>query len=233
MNYSSYFIVIFLLFTIVFVTYMDLIGIHLFSFGKEGLTNKPDIVFIGDSMLDNSSYIQSNKSVPDLMKEKGSNLLNYAKDGATIHACYSQINSLISVSNGLCPENSVFIVSAGGNDIVNENRNNPITESFIQTLFTQYSNMVLTIRKKCTQSPIYLLNLYKPLKPKFEKLYPFIDQWNSLIDEFAKNNNFKVIPTNKLLTLDTDFVYEYEPSETGGQKIVDAIYRSVSVSVSV
>ena len=220
MNYSSYFIVIFLLFTIVFVTYMDLIDIHLFSF-----------VFIGDSMLDNSSYIQSNKSVPDLMKEKGSNLLNYAKDGATIHACYSQINSLISVSNGLCPENSVFIVSAGGNDIVNENRNNPITESFIQTLFTQYSNMVLTIRKKCTQSPIYLLNLYKPLKPKFEKLYPFIDQWNSLIDEFAKNNNFKVISTNKLLALETDFVYEYEPSETGGQKIVDAIYHSVSVSL--
>ena len=91
--------------------------------------------------------------------------------------------------------------------------------------------MVLTIRKKCTQSPIYLLNLYKPLKPKFEKLYPFIDQWNSLIDEFAKNNNFKVISTNKLLALETDFVYEYEPSETGGQKIVDAIYHSVSVSL--
>ena len=229
MNYYFYFIVIFLLFTIVFVTYMDLIDIHLFSLGKEGLTNKPDIIFIGDSMLDNSSYIETNKSVPDLMKEKGSNLLNYAKDGAVIHSCYSQINSLISVNNGLCPDNSVFIVSAGGNDIVNENRNKPITESFIQTLFTQYSNMVLTIRKKCTKSPIYLLNIYKPLKIKFEKLYPFIDQWNSLIDEFAKNNNFKVIPTNKLLTLETDFVYEYEPSETGGQKIVDAIFHSVSV----
>jgi lysophospholipase L1-like esterase len=231
MNYSFYFIVIFLIFTIVFVTYMDLIGIHLFSVDKEGLTNKPEFVFIGDSMLDNSSYIDNNMSVPDLMKEKGANLINYAKDGATIHACYSQINSLVSVSNGSCPENSVFVVSAGGNDIINENRNNAITESFIQSLFTQYSAMVLTIRKKCPQSPIYLLNLYKPVKPKFEKLYPFIDQWNSLIDEFAKNNNFKVIPTNKLLTLDTDFVYEYEPSKTGGQKIVDAIYHSVSVSL--
>ena len=223
MNYSSYFIVIFLLFTIVFVTYMDLIDIHLFSFGKEGLTNKPDIVFIGDSMLDNSSYIQSNKSVPDLMKEKGSNLLNYAKDGATIHACYSQINSLISVSNGLCPENSVFIVSAGGNDIVNENRNNPITESFIQTLFTQYSNMVLTIRKKCTQSPIYLLNLYKPLKPKFEKLYPFIDQWNSLLSEFADNNDLEIIKTNKMIVSKDDLTNAIEPSETGGKKIANAI----------
>jgi lysophospholipase L1-like esterase len=208
---------------------MDLIGIHLFSVGKEGLTNKSDIIFIGDSMLDNSSYIENNTSVPDLMKEKGVNLLNYAKDGATIHSCYSQINSVVSVSNGSCPENSVFIVSAGGNDIVNENRNNTITESFIQTLFTQYSAMVLSIRKKCPQSPIYLLNLYKPVKTKFAKLYPFIDQWNSLVDEFAKNNQFKVIPTNKLLTLDDDFVYEYEPSSTGGQKIVDAIYRSISV----
>ena len=229
MNYSFYCIIIFLIFTIVFVTYMDLIGIHLFSVGKEGLTNKSDIIFIGDSMLDNSSYIENNTSVPDLMKEKGVNLLNYAKDGATIHSCYSQINSVVSVSNGSCPENSVFIVSAGGNDIVNENRNNTITESFIQTLFTQYSAMVLSIRKKCPQSPIYLLNLYKPVKTKFAKLYPFIDQWNSLVDEFAKNNQFKVIPTNKLLTLDDDFVYEYEPSSTGGQKIVDAIYRSISV----
>lgn len=229
MNYSFYCIIIFLIFTIVFVTYMDLIGIHLFSVGKEGLTNKSDIIFIGDSMLDNSSYIENNTSVPDLMKEKGVNLLNYAKDGATIHSCYSQINSVVSVSNGSCPENSVFIVSAGGNDIVNENRNNTITESFIQTLFTQYSAMVLSIRKKCPQSPIYLLNLYKPVKTKFAKLYPFIDQWNSLVDEFAKNNQFKVIPTNKLLTLDGDFVYEYEPSSTGGQKIVDAIYRSISV----
>jgi hypothetical protein len=67
------------------------------------------------------------------------------------------------------------------------------------------------------------------VKTKFAKLYPFIDQWNSLVDEFAKNNQFKVIPTNKLLTLDDDFVYEYEPSSTGGQKIVDAIYRSISV----
>jgi lysophospholipase L1-like esterase len=212
---------------------MDLIGIYLFSVGKEGLTNKPDIIFIGDSMLDNSSYIDDKTSVPDLMREKGVNLLNYAKDGATIHDCYSQIISVTSVNNGLCPENSVFIISAGGNDIVNENRNTAVTESFIQTLFTQYSNMVLTIRKKCTKSPIYLLNLYKPLKTKYEKLYPFIDQWNSLIDEFAKNNNFKVIPTNKFLILETDFVYEYEPSKTGGQKIVDAIYHSVSVSVSV
>lgn len=42
MNYSFYLIIIFLLFTIVFVTYMDLIGVHLFSLTslKEGLTNK-------------------------------------------------------------------------------------------------------------------------------------------------------------------------------------------------
>jgi hypothetical protein len=77
----------------------------------------------------------------------------------------------------------------------------------------------------CPEATIYLLNLYKPTKPQYSKLYQYIDQWNSLIDEFSQKNDLKVIQTNKLLILNTDFIYDYEPSKTGSQKIADAIIQ--------
>jgi hypothetical protein len=54
-------------------------------------------------------------------------------------------------------------------------------------------------------------------------MYPFIDQWNSLLFKFAETNNLKVIHTNKLLSVDSDFTKSVEPSEIGSKKIADAI----------
>jgi hypothetical protein len=218
MNYSYYLLIIFLLFTIYFVTYIDLLD------KKEGLTNKSNIILFGDSMLNNTTYIDidtnnNDNSVPGLIKQQSdANLQNYAKDGATIEDCYSQFHVLSTT-----PTNATIFISAGGNNIINENRNNAVDNSFVSSLFQKYSKMVLQIKDKFPNATICLLNIYKPVKPRYKRLSDSIDQWNSLIEQFAQKNGFKIIQTNKLLTNESDFIYDYEPSATGGQKIVDAI----------
>ena len=227
MNYSFYLLVIFLLFTIVFIPYMDLL--HL----QEGLTNKLDsnIILIGDSMLNNSTYIDidndnKDNSIPGLIKQsEGTRLHNYAKDGAIIDDCYSQIDLITNKNKNIKTKNALIFISAGGNNIINERNKNNIDYEFVNNLFQTYSTMVIHIKQMCPEATIYLLNLYKPTKPQYSKLYQYIDQWNSLIDEFSQKNDLKVIQTNKLLILNTDFIYDYEPSKTGSQKIADAIIQ--------
>ena len=232
MNYF-YLVVILLLFIIVFVPYIGK------NKKKEGLTNKKtNIILIGDSMLNNSDYMMDadgkDTSIAGYIGQRTVDeslqvtLHNYAKNHATISDCYAQMDQ-ISLEPGA---NTMIVVSAGGNDIVNQYRKfGRIDDNFVSSLFQKYSQMVLSINNKtkstnCNTS-IYLLNLYKPAKNILSNLYPIIDQWNSMIQDFAQNNEFKIIPTNKIMVLESDFVYNYEPSKTGGQKIADAILSNI------
>ena len=45
---------------------------------------------MGDSVLNNSNYVPEGKSVYDNLKTKLNNVLNVAKDGATINDLYLQ-----------------------------------------------------------------------------------------------------------------------------------------------
>ena len=84
---------------------------------KEGLTNNNNIILMGDSVLNNSNYVPEGKSVYDNLKTKLNNVLNVAKDGATINDLYLQLEKIPIELNS--SETFIFI-SAGGNNILNK-----------------------------------------------------------------------------------------------------------------
>jgi hypothetical protein len=188
---------------------------------REGLTNKPDstIILIGDSILNNSNYILlDGKSVPDLIKAEHSDTYNFAKDEAVITDCNLQIEQIPVTNN---TKDTYIFVSAGGNNILNKQNN--MTNEMLQTFFQQYSTLIHSLKSKFPNANIYLLNLYYPLDTRFKNLYPYIDQWNSLLLDFSKKNNLKIIQTNKFMLNKDDFTNTIEPSIIGGQKIANAI----------
>jgi hypothetical protein len=98
-----------------------------------------------------------------------------------------------------------------------------MTNEMLQTFFQQYSTLIHSLKSKFPNANIYLLNLYYPLDTRFKNLYPYIDQWNSLLLDFSKKNNLKIIQTNKFMLNKDDFTNTIEPSIIGGQKIANAI----------
>ena len=77
-----------------------------------------------------------------------------------------------------------------GNNILNIQHS--ITNELIETFFQQYSTLIHSLKSKFPNANIYLLNLYYPLDSRFKNLYPYIDQWNSLLLDFSKTNKLKM-----------------------------------------
>jgi hypothetical protein len=206
---------------IVIISVIIIVGCAYFKSFKEGLTNNDKIVLIGDSILNNSNYVPSGKSVVDILKTKTQNVFNFAKDGATISDCYGQLDKIPTELN--TTETYVFI-SAGGNDILN--KRGQLTSAEIRKLFNDYMDFVKALRVKLGSAKINILNLYMPANPRYQSYKSSIDQWNQLIKEYSSKigEMYTVVGLDGLLTTPNDFVYDIEPSETASEKIANVIY---------
>jgi lysophospholipase L1-like esterase len=209
---------------IILVSIIIIFSCAFFKSFKEGLTNndnKYNFVLIGDSVLNNSNYVPSGKSVVDNLKTKTTKVFDFAKDGATINDSYSQLDKIPLDLNKT--ETYIFI-SAGGNDILN-NRGQ-LTSPEIRRLFDNYMELIKAVRTKFGSAKINVLNLYLPANPRYQSYKTSIDQWNQLIKEYSSKigEMYNVIDLATLLTSPEDFIYDIEPSETASQKIANAIY---------
>jgi hypothetical protein len=209
---------------IILVSVIIIVGCAFFKSFKEGLTNNDDnynFVLIGDSVLNNSNYVPSGKSVVDNLKTKTTKVFDFAKDGATINDCYSQLDKIPLELNKT--ETNIFI-SAGGNDILN--KRGQLTSPEVRQLFNNYMEFIKAVRTKFGSAKINVLNLYLPANPRYQSYKTSIDQWNQLIKEYSSKigEMYNVIDLATLLTSPEDFIYDIEPSETASQKIANAIY---------
>jgi lysophospholipase L1-like esterase len=206
---------------IIIISVIIIVGCAYFKSFKEGLTNNDKIVLIGDSVLNNSNYVPSGKSVVDILKTKTQNVFNFAKDGATISDCYGQLDKIPTELN--TTETYIFI-SAGGNDILN--KRGQLTSAEIKKLFNDYMDFLKALRVKLGSAKINILNLYMPANPRYQSYKTSIDQWNQLIKEYSSKigEMYTVVSLDTLLTSPNDFVYDIEPSETASEKIANVIF---------
>lgn len=208
-------------FLIIIISLIIIFSCAFYKTIKEGLTNKEIIILLGDSVLNNSNYVPEGKSVVDILKTKSNNVLNFAKDGATISDLYTQLDKIpIDLNNS----DTYIFISAGGNDILNKRTD--LNEIEIKNLFDSYLNFIKALKVKLGSVKINILNLYLPTNPRYLTYKNSIIQWNNLID---LNSNkiglmYNIIDLYSLLDKTSDFVYDIEPSETGSEKIANIIY---------
>jgi molybdopterin converting factor small subunit len=189
---------------------------------KEGLTNNNTIILMGDSILNNANYVPEGTSVYAFLKQKVSNVINVAKDGATINDLYTQLDKIpIELNNS----QTYIFISAGGNNILSNSTTKLNKDQIIQ-LFNTYIDFLKALRAKLSNININILNLYLPTNPRYQSYKSSVDQWNQLLKEYSNKigETYNILDLHTLLTSPEDFIYDIEPSKTASDKIAYLIY---------
>ena len=196
---------------------------------KEGMTqnsSKPLILLLGDSIFNNEAYVKNGKSIVNLLKDKEQEVDSYAVNNASIIDIYQQLNNVpLDLNN----EHTSLFLSVGGNDILTtfvdqiQNEDSDMKNT-LKPIFNAYKKLVASIQTKMNKvGKITLVNLYYPTNMKYQQYKPILEEWNRLLDQYAREKNLNVLRLNYLLTQSTDFSLSIEPSESGGMKIADNI----------
>ena len=187
---------------------------------KEGLSsiNKKNIILLGDSILNNSNYVNPGESVSDIIKSKGRKVINVAVDNSKIKDINKQLNRIPSSYN---KSNTYIFLSVGGNDILNLPSQN---DEQINELFKEYLKNIKAIKNKFPKSKIIAVNIYHPPSSYYKMYYNSIDLWNKLLDQntFEK---YKVLNIDNIIKTKNDLVHDIEPSKQGSIKIANAIVK--------
>lgn len=191
---------------------------------KEGYSSNSTnttIVLLGDSILQNSSYVPPGKAIEDIISRKSNGSCHcFAKNNAKTYEIQNQVTSIpLDLNNS----HTTIFLSAGGNDILDKyvERNDPNLNDldYLNTIFGAYKNLVKAIKTKMNQANLVLLDVYYPKSTKYLPYTNIITTWNHKIYNYAKENNLSVLRISTILTKTDDFILEIEPSETGGEKI--------------
>jgi len=190
-------------------------------------SNKQSFILLGDSILKNEAYVSDGKSVDDLLKQGTNNKsICLAVDDSKIVDIYSQVDK---ISENLNTNYTTVFLSAGGNDILNhyvEQENNSSNTSILGTMFSAYKKLIESIRNKLPNANIVLLDIYYPDNMKYKQYHSIINKWNSMVYEYARENNYSVLKISGILTQPDDFSLGIEPSSIGSKKLVDTILSS-------
>lgn len=195
---------------------------------SEGFDTENKIILMGDSILKNNLYVKNGKAVEDILREKTSiSTIVLAQNNATITDIYSQVEKLPSDLND--SSNTIFL-SAGGNDILNNFVNNDPDESIehvLSIVFKAYQRLIKTIKAKMDKTNLVLFDIYYPKNLQYTQYHPIIKEWNQMLYNYANENSLPVIKISSILKDDSDFTLDIEPSDTGGEKIVNEILTCI------
>ena len=196
--------------------------------------NKKTIILLGDSILNNRSYVAPGDSVEELLKKRTTDIIyNFAQDDASIQNVFQQLNQIPEHLNN---HNTTIFLSLGGNDIIHyfiKNNNHDLNlqnNSVLQSIFIKYEVLVQMIRKKMNKSRLFLLDIYYPTNNSFQMYKPILQEWNRLLEKTynINNNNNHILKISQDLNQHQDFTDNIEPSKIGGEKIANLILQSIA-----
>ena len=201
------------------------------SFIESFSSNKSSraIVLLGDSILKNNSYVPDGKAVDNIIEErvlkndKNIELYSLAENNSKIVDVYSQINKIpLDINN----KSTTIFLSSGGNDILSfyvDQQGDTTDTGFLNTMLADYKKLIKSIQIRMDLCQIVLLDIYYPTSNQFTQYKPILEQWNSLIADYARENSFGLLQISHVVTSDDDFTLGIEPSEKGGEKIAQLI----------
>ena len=201
------------------------------SFIESFSSNKSSraIVLLGDSILKNNSYVPNGKAVDNILEErslkndKNIELYSLAENNSKIVDVYSQINKMPLDIN---IKSTTIFLSSGGNDILSfyvDQHGDTSDTGFLNTMLAAYKKLVKSIQTRMDLCQIVLLDIYYPTSNQFAQYKPILEQWNSLIADYARENSFGLLQISQSVTSNDDFTLGIEPSEKGGEKIAQLI----------
>lgn len=186
----------------------------------EALTNNVDVVLIGDSMLENSNYVQQTVGANIKKTHKKTTIL--AKDESVVGDIKSQLENIPKKLNNT---NTYVFLSVGGNDLLEiyKYQNKDINDvSHIDNLFSKYKQLVNFIKKKYKFN-IVLLNIYFPKDTMYVKFHKIIKTWNKKLLKFSEKNSFQLLDVSKILYKKKHFTNGIEPSNEGSKLLANGI----------
>ena len=213
----------------IFILAIFIIGVSYWNTYHEGFNSeKQTIVLLGDSIFKNDQYVSHGKSVNQLLSERtNGKTICLAKNDAKIANVYDQVKQIEPYLNSTT---TIIFLSIGGNDILSHAQNNNNGDNkFLSTVFEEYKSVVKSIQIQLPKANIVLFDIYYPDNLKYKQYHPIIREWNDMVQTFARDpeNRIRgVFKISSILTTPEDFTLEIEPSDVGGQKIVDTILSS-------
>ena len=198
------------------------------SFIESFSSNKSSraIVLLGDSI---HSYVTDGKAVDNIIEErslkndKNIELYSLAENNSKIVDVYSQISKIpLSINN----KSTTIFLSSGGNDILSfyvDQHGDTTDTGFLNTMLAAYKKLVKSIQTRMDLCQIVLLDVYYPTSNQFAQYKPILEEWNSLIATYARENSLGLLQISQIVTSNDDFTLGIEPSEKGGEKIAQSI----------
>jgi hypothetical protein len=185
--------------------------------------NDKTIVLLGDSILKNNSYVSNGKGVDNILEERNAKVVSLAENNSKIVDVYGQIGKIPLDINNV--STSIFL-SSGGNDILSfyvDQHGDTTDIGFLNTMLAAYKKLVKSIQTRMNKCQIVLVDIYYPVSNPFAQYKPIIEEWNTLIANYARENSLGLLQISQTLTSSDDFTLGIEPSEKGGAKIAQLI----------
>lgn len=191
----------------------------------------PDLVLLGDSIIDNGAYVAAGE--PDVAAQIRERL-----PGWTVHMRAVDGHRTADVAAGLgeLPEGARVFLSTGGNDalghmeLLADPAPLPFAEALarVRAIGQGFRSAYATLLSALEGRPVMVATIYNPSfvgeeaglqAPAEGGLAAF----NDVIQSEALARSFAVLELRRLFTHPADYANAIEPSAIGGAKIADAV----------